>query len=291
MVVRARSPVPVLLLLFCACSSVRNPPAAAPRPARSADGLPVAYEVRGAGEPALVFVHGWCCDRTFWRFQMEGFARDHRVVALDLGGCGESGMERESWTLEALSLDVAAVVAEVGCAEVVLVGHSMGAPVALLAVPRITARVRGVIAVESLHDVEFRYPPGFLTETARSFAADFPRTMEASVRSMFPASADPGLIEWVIARTSAAARGPALSLLESLAAFDLGATLRAAGVPVRCINAAPRAGLPATAIEGNRRYADYDAILMEGVGHFPMLERPRDFEAHLRAWLAELAAP
>ncbi len=282
--------IPLLAaLLIPACSSVGAPSGEPVREARSADGLALAYEASGAGEPALVFVHGWCCDRAFWRHQLEVFSRERLVVALDLGGFGESGVERASWTLEALSADVAAVVDDVGCSEVVLVGHSMGGPVALLAVPRISARVRGVIGVDSLHDVEFRYPPDFLEETARAFRADFAGCMEASIRSMFPAGADPGLVEWVIARASSSEREPALALFESFPDFDLATTLSSARVPVRCINAASGSGSPETDFETNRRYADYDAVLMEGVGHFPMLERPREFETHLRAWLAELA--
>ncbi|MBN2288595.1 MAG: hypothetical protein JXQ83_04630, partial [Candidatus Glassbacteria bacterium] len=31
----------------------------------SADGVRIAYQVQGRGEPALVFVHGWCCDKSY----------------------------------------------------------------------------------------------------------------------------------------------------------------------------------------------------------------------------------
>jgi len=37
----------------------------------SIDGIPVRYEVRGGGTPALVFVHGWSCDRRYWNAQMD----------------------------------------------------------------------------------------------------------------------------------------------------------------------------------------------------------------------------
>lgn len=59
---------------------------------RSADGLPVRYEVLGDGTPALVFVHGWSCDRRYWDGQVGYFADRHRVVAIDLAGHGESGL-------------------------------------------------------------------------------------------------------------------------------------------------------------------------------------------------------
>lgn len=43
----------------------------------SSDGVPISYEVRGRGEPALVFIHGWCCDRSYWKEQLAYFAEKY----------------------------------------------------------------------------------------------------------------------------------------------------------------------------------------------------------------------
>ncbi len=67
----------------------------------SADGVRVAYEVRGTGTPALVFIHGWSCDRSYWAGQLETFSREFQVVAIDLAGHGESGFGRQPWTIGA----------------------------------------------------------------------------------------------------------------------------------------------------------------------------------------------
>src|SRR5262245_55547961 len=68
-------------------------PAPAPLFARSADGVPIAYEVRGTGATTVLFVHAWCCDRTFWRGTLDALASEWRVAALDLAGHGDSGHE------------------------------------------------------------------------------------------------------------------------------------------------------------------------------------------------------
>ena len=54
----------------------------------SADGVPIHYDVQGNGATALVFVHGWCCNRRFWDRQVGYFAPHYTVVSLDLGGHG-----------------------------------------------------------------------------------------------------------------------------------------------------------------------------------------------------------
>ena len=56
--------------------------------------------------------------------------------------------------------------------------------------------------------------------------------------------------------------------------IDMKTWFREAGVPIRAINAATP--FP-TRIESNRKYADFDAVLMEGVGHYPHMTRPDDF--------------
>ena len=65
---------------------------------RSADGVLISYQMAGEGPVSVVFVHGWSCDRGYWKEQLDYFARVHRVVALDLAGHGDSGLNRDDWT-------------------------------------------------------------------------------------------------------------------------------------------------------------------------------------------------
>jgi pimeloyl-ACP methyl ester carboxylesterase len=282
---------PLALTGLLGCRTVLGvPEVAVASGVRAADGLTLAYEEHGAGEPALVFVHGWCCDRGFWREQAAEFAERHRVVLVDLGGHGESGAERADWSLPVLGGDVAAVADALGLERMILIGHSMGGPVALEAARALAPRVLGVIGVDTLHDAEFRYPPGMLDQVAASFERDFRGTMEASLVTLFPAGTDPALVDWVLERACATDRAAALALLRGFEGYELTPTLSAVRFPVRCINAAPRPGGLATASDVNRRYADFDAVLMAGVGHYPMLERPGEFNQHLRSLIAELGA-
>src|SRR5688500_10631395 len=95
----------------------------------SSDGTPIAYQITGAGAPALVFVHGWSCDRGYWAGQIEPLSRQFTVVAIDLAGHGESGLGRKNFSMESFGDDVAAVVNRLGLQRVVLIGHSMGGDV------------------------------------------------------------------------------------------------------------------------------------------------------------------
>jgi len=48
------------------------------------DGVALAYETRGQGDPPILLVHGWTCDHTYFAPQAEHFSRSHRVVSVDL---------------------------------------------------------------------------------------------------------------------------------------------------------------------------------------------------------------
>ena len=117
------------------------------------DGVEIRYETAGAGDPALIFIHGWSCDRSYWRAQMAHFAKSHRVVALDLGGHGESGFGREAWTIDSFGGDVAAVIDELGLERAVLIGHSMGGDVALAAARRLPGRIDGLVWVDTYREL------------------------------------------------------------------------------------------------------------------------------------------
>jgi sigma-B regulation protein RsbQ len=257
---------------------------------KAGDGTTIAYEIQGDGEPALVFIHCLSCNRSFWREQLGVFAADHTVVALDLPGHGASGRERASWTLAAYADDVSRLVEELDLDRVVLVGHSMGGPVALLAAARLKERVAGVICADTLHDAEFKMPEEAVHGWRRSFEQDYEAAMRQGVASMV--ANDPALEAWIVAEAVKADRKATMALIGEFGALDLAAALSAAKVPVRCINAVPHGeyALP-TAVETNRRYADFDAVLVDGVGHYLQLERPETFNARCGRCSSRCAEP
>jgi len=108
------------------------------------------------GQPSVVFLHGAGMDHTVWTLQTRWFAHHGRnVLAVDLPGHGRSdGAALES--IEAMADFVSAVLDAAGAADAALVGHSMGALVALEAASRHAPRVRalgllGIAATMPVH--------------------------------------------------------------------------------------------------------------------------------------------
>lgn len=287
----SRSILAIPLLVLAAAGA---PAGADTATVEAPDGVPIVYEVRGAaeaGEPALVFVHCWGCNRSHWREQLDVFAADYRVVAMDLGGHGESGTGRESWKILDLAGDVEAVADALGLERMILIGHSMGGPVSLEAARRMPGRVIGVVAVDTLHNADFEFPPEQVAQLIAAFEADFAGTVAGFVRGMYQPGADPAVVDWTVKEAQATDREAAIALMRDFGGLDFPALFSGAKVPIRAINAAPAPPMqPVTEVEINRKYSDFDAVLVEGVGHFLQLERPAEVNARLREVVTELAA-
>jgi pimeloyl-ACP methyl ester carboxylesterase len=276
--------------LFGGCGSsepVEAPMTLSPRFA-SADGVPIAFSIEGIGAPALLFIHDWSADQGYWAGQVEAFFSEHRVVTLDLAGHGASGAERESWSVEAFAADVRAVIEGLGLPQVVLVGHAMGAVVAVEVARAMPERVVGIVAVDGLHDVLRERQPDAWERLLAAFAEDFPGTCDRFVRAMFTERADGELVRRVAADMCAAPPQIATDVLRQLSTFDDRTALESVRVPVRVINSAT----PPTNFDGHRALGcDFDGVVLQGLGHFPMLEDPGRFDRALSATVLELTQP
>lgn len=276
-------------LTGCQSAMIGGQPRIIEGTATAPDGVKIAYDVRGRGETALVFIHGWCSNRAFWREQLDALADEYQVVAIDLPGHGASGRERATWRVTGFGEDVQAVVEALDLPRVILIGHSMGGPVALEAARRLPGRVIGVVTVDTLHNAEARSRPEALERLATALETDFEGTMQVFLPPFFAPDADPQLVQWVIESSLAADPTMAAATMRDFKTVDRTVLLSAAGVPVRAINAAANPPMrPATTIELNRKYGDFDAVFIEDVGHFLQLERPEQFNRQLRHVLAGL---
>jgi pimeloyl-ACP methyl ester carboxylesterase len=252
----------------------------------STDGTRIAYDLIGAGHPALVLVHGWSCDRTYWNAQLESLSRDFTVVTVDLAGHGESECGREAWSIAAFGSDVALVVTLNGLEDVVLVGHSMGGDVILEAARRLSTRVVGLIWVDTYSALPETSSSEDVQQRMGPFRANFAEETQRFVRTMFGVGADPSLVERIARDMSAAPVDVALGAME--AAWTFGPTVPALLSELH---------LPLIAINPDNSSTDVDSLrscgidvqLMPGVGHFPMLENPHAFNLQLLGAIKALA--
>ena len=263
-----------LLAFACANANANN--------ATGAAGVDVRYERYGTGTSAIVFVHGWTCDGTYWRNQVDAFAGEYTVVTIDLGGHGDSGINRDDWSMAAFGEDVAAVVEAADLDKVVLVGHSMGGAVVIEAAQLLRERVQLVVAVDTLQEpTRLPYSEEESFRLWAPFRDDFAPAMNGFVRrNFFLASAPSEIIDWVASDMASADAGIALAAGHALTTWNVPEGLASiSDIPFVLINADYR---PTDAVGLREVHPDARLILIPDVGHFPMLVRPESFNAVLR---------
>ncbi len=256
------------------------------------DGVSIVYSAAGRGDVALVFIHGALADRSFFTEQFHALSSRYRVIALDLAGHGESGKNRKTWSVEAFAADVKAVVDAEHLVRAVLFGNSLGGPVAIDAALRLPGRVFAVVGIDTFQDLGHPETPeyaaraaGDVRRRAEAFRDDYAGSMRAMIKMLFQADAD----EWLMAEVERRMRGTppdvAYGVLASLAGYDYTAAARQLTVPLRSING----DLYPTNLQAARTVkADFDVVVMPHIGHYPMLERPGEFNRLVEKTVTDL---
>jgi pimeloyl-ACP methyl ester carboxylesterase len=252
----------------------------------STDSVSIVYEVQGKGTPALVFVHGWSCDRSYWKAPLQTFSQHYQVVAIDLAGHGASGLARKNYTIESFGADVATVVKHLGLKRVVLIGHSMGGDVIAAAarlIPR--DRIAGLVMVETYK----KLGPGRTPEQVEAFVATlrlhFADSVRNLVRSLFVPTSDSALEEWVATDMSSAPPTVALSAIEH--SFNYSREITKALEEVKLPTVALNSDNGPTDTTSMQRYG-VDVVIVPGSGHFLMMENPKLFNAALEKIIIKL---
>jgi pimeloyl-ACP methyl ester carboxylesterase len=250
----------------------------------SVAGLRLAYDAAGAGDPAMIFIHGWCCDRSYFAPQFEHFASGHAVVAMDLRGHGESGRPAArpgGYAMDVMADDVLSVAGAAGWDRPVLVGHSLGALIGLSCAARAGA-IRALVMVDPA-PITNEKAKRFFRESVAAVAADDNGSWRTTfVEGMFlptDAARRAAIIEQMT-RTS-----PAISaeVMRVMGEFDGAGALAQATVPVLSIGSA----VPSNASADLRRLCPAITVGQTvGSGHFNQLEVPDQVNAMIERFLA-----
>ncbi|HKT73425.1 MAG TPA: alpha/beta hydrolase [Steroidobacteraceae bacterium] len=247
-----------------------------PQIALAPDGVHIEYHVYGRGEPAIVLIHGWATDANYWNAQVDALKGLYTVVTVDLAGHGASGKNRTDWSMGTYGEDVATVVRQLPSSRVILVGHSMGATVALEATRRIGDRVVGIIAVDALRSIGL--PPlskSQIEAQVAPFRADFiGQTRKLVAESLFRKDANPLFVQKVAYDMSLEPPEVGVPALQALLSVDFATLLPDIHVPVLAINSDLA---PTDEARIRKSVPAFKAVVLDHTDHFLMMEVPQRF--------------
>jgi pimeloyl-ACP methyl ester carboxylesterase len=281
------------------CSRTEPPPAPAPtaepaRPTEGAariaiapDGVHVQYRVYGSGDPTLVLIHGWSCDSNYWREQLPVLKQKYTVVTVDLAGHGGTDANRSNWSIAAFGQDVATAMGAVPSRRLILVGHSMGGPVALEAARLLGDRVVGIVGLDTFKTIGGAAPtPAQVDAIVKPFEADFiGHTRSLVTDHLFRSDGNRELAGKIAYDMSLSSPRIAIPSLRALFEYDLTAAAKDVKVPIVVINS--DMGEPINEARVRKLLPGFRAVTLEKSGHFVMMEDPGRLNAAL---LSELEA-
>lgn len=138
------------------------------------------YEITGAGRPALVFIHGGYCSHEDWCEQTPELSKEFCVVTVDQRGHGASSGECGAYTIEQAAKDVRDLVDYLQLGPAVIIGHSLGARVALQTAADWRESVRGLVLLDGSR----------LRSVSPSTAQRAPERSEGQMRAFMVAAFD-----------------------------------------------------------------------------------------------------
>ncbi|MGA7192028.1 MAG: alpha/beta hydrolase [Anaerolineales bacterium] len=244
------------------------------------NGINVAYERRGRGEP-LVLIHGYPLDGTTWSEVASLLENDFDLIIPDLRGMGQSDAVDKTYTVADLASDIAGLLDYLKIQKTFIAGHSMGGYVALAFARAYPNRVRGLGMISSqvladsperkqgryktAKDVEEKGIAVVVDSMSTKLSAD--ARIQAFVRDVMQRQKPAGVI------------GSLKAMAERPDSSDLFKSFK---FPVVIVHGDADALIPVErGREMNTALPSAHYAELKGAGHIPMMENPKEVAERL----------
>jgi pimeloyl-ACP methyl ester carboxylesterase len=264
------------------------------------DGREVNVVDSGGDKPPILWVHGLGGRWQNWLLNLPAFMRDHRVIAPDLPGFGESEMPRGEISIGRYARTLDRICDELGVDAAVVVGNSMGGFVGAEMGINFSTRVERLVLVSAAGlSIEYQRREPLLTfarlwavtTTRASARTDLvvkrPRLRRAALQTVvrYPERLSAPLA-WELAES--AGRPGFVPALEALMDYSIRDLLERIEAPTLIVWGENDMLVPVGDAARFERLIGPNAhkVIFEDTGHLAMLERPSRFNALLADFLA-----
>jgi len=263
------------------------------------DGVTLNFQMAGTGKP-LLFLHGWTMCSRVWKYQLEWFAREYQVIALDLRGHGESESPNGEYGFPTLARDVTHFIEGLQLKRPTLIGWSLAVSLILklfnpahLNIESLVL-VGGTPAFTASEEFPHGLPYPVVKRMQRMVETDFPRALRMFHGLLL--SEEEEKMEnredvWDLLTNEhyLPRQEVARTLLDSLAGEDLRGELAAITVPTLLIHGGKdRVCLPGAARYMQERLKSAEIVLLPEAGHAPFLTHVETFNQKLGCFLKDI---
>lgn len=279
---KTRLPLLLLVIVLVSCNSAVD---RKENVTAKVNNTTIAYNQHGKGDTTLLFLHGWCINKEYWEEQSKYFHDRYKVVALDLPGFGESAKNRTDWTFEQYAEDINEFIKAEKLKNVILIGHSMSGDILLLMDTKYPKSIIGIVGIDNLHKPGVKYSEQEIqgiNSYFNQFDSNFSKEVEFFAKeNLFTSSPDTLVRNRVIKDFKMNDSAVAVKVLRSLVDVSQEETnmMQQLTHKLYLINV----DVNPTQIDSLRKVckASAEVVTIKGTSHYPMIERPAEFNAAL----------
>lgn len=237
--------------------------------------------------PALVFLNSLGTDLRLWDAILDEFTPSHLCVRMDKRGHGLSDAPEGPYSVEELAADAYAVMDAVGITSATLIGCSIGGLIAQAMAAGSPKRVRGLVLSNTAAKIGTREMWDARIAGVRSMGLDgiADSVMERWFSERFRGTSEVAGWRNGLIRTPTAGY---IGCCEAVAAADFTVSSREITAPTVTIGGSADGSTPAEIVQGLADLIpDASCRIIEGVGHLPCAEAPREFKRLVRTFLSD----
>ncbi len=256
------------------------------------DNAVINYVVTGTGDTTLLFVHGSYIDQTYWANQGSFFSRRFKVVTSDLPGHGNSARDRKHWSVKGFAEDVHALIKELNLKNVILIGHSLGGDINLIAATSYPENIIGFIGIDNFKNAATPLPQEYQQQAVtiqENLKTDFANTNEQYARMvLLTKQTSPEITNQIIKDYRNAYQPMGLEIMPEV--FKMFETEKKLLPQLRLklylinVDYMPTNEAPLKLYAGS----GYEVLHMKGSCHFPMLENSKELNELLEQTIEKI---
>lgn len=276
--------LPSLFLLLCSLAQASE----VKWQDRHADfqGMRVHYQNYGKGKEAVVYIHGWSCNLSFWEENASSLTDRARVITIDLPGHGQSDKPEVKYSMDLFADAINAVLVNARVERAVLIGHSMGTPVIRQFYRRYPAKTQGLVLVDG------GLRPFADQATMDQFLAgyrspNYKQVIEQFVGFLAGSMRDKTKVEMIRSSMLSTPQHVIVGAMEGMADPAIWKEQDQIKVPVLAIYAQQPIWTPEYKQFVESLIPQLDYQMWEGVSHFLMMDEPAKFNETVRGFLVK----
>lgn len=238
----------------------------------------ISYSQTGAGDSAVIFLHGWRSQKEVWFGVVSGIKDERlRIYSVDLPGFGASPAPKEPWGVGGYAEMVKGFIEKLGLKNVVIVGHSFGGRVGIKLADKYPSIISKLVLVDAA---------GFtMTSTKKSVMGLVAKMVKPLFRPKFMQNLRKSIYKIIGAEDYLATPNLQQTFINTVNE-DLSADMEKISCPTLIVTGENDADTP---IEFGKRMNSLihnsKFIILTGAGHFSFLDQPKEFNRELIEFL------